>query len=75
MASKINIKDVRADIAAVYGVGFVAGKKPRQLFAIWNSMKGRGKFEENESEYHQMNIFEWVKKLEEMKGEHIDTFR
>jgi hypothetical protein len=72
---KVSIKQVRADIAAVYGVGFVANKKPRQLFAIWNSMQGRGKFEPVENEYHQMNLFEWLKIVEDMKGEHIDTFR
>lgn len=72
---RVNIKDVRADIAEVYGVGFVAGKKPRQLFAIWNSMKKRSKFESVETDYHQMNLLEWLKDLEQMKGEHIDTFR
>lgn len=72
---RVNIKDVRADIAEVYGVGFVAGKKPRQLFAIWNSMKKRNKFKSEEDEYHQMNLLEWLKDLEQMKGEHIDTFR
>lgn len=72
---RVNIKDIRADIAEVYGVGFVAGKKPRQLFAIWNSMKKRNKFESEEDEYHQMNLLEWLKDLEQMKGEHIDTFR
>lgn len=72
---KLSIKQVRADIAAVYGVGFVVDKKPRQLFAIWNNMHIRGKFEPVENEYHQMNLFEWLKIVEDMKGEHIDTFR
>lgn len=71
---KVSVKEIRSKIADVYGVTFAAGLKPRQVFAVWNSMQNRKKQPEN-SEFHQMDIFEWLRQLEEMKGEHIETFR
>ena len=75
MAEKANIKEIRAKIAEVYGIAFAAGLKPRQVFAVYNSMRSRGKFETQQSDYHQMNIFDWLYELEQKKGEHIESFR
>lgn len=73
--AKLSYKDVCSKIAEVYGLDFAAGLKPRQAFAIYNSMKNRGKFEEEPvDEYYQMNLFDWLRMLEEQKGEHIGTF-
>jgi len=75
MAEKVSVKQIRSEIAEVYGMGFAAGLKPRQVFAVYNNMKKRGKFEEEPvDEYYQMNLFDWLKMLEERKGEHIGTF-
>ena len=71
---KVSVKEIRSKIADVYGVPFAAGLKPRQVFAVWNSMQKRKKQPE-QSEYHQMDIFEWLRELEITKGEHIETFR
>ena len=73
--AKLSYKDVCSEISKVYGMHFAAGLKPRQAFAIYNRMKNHGKFEEESvEEYHQMNLFDWLKMLEDMKGEHIGTF-
>lgn len=72
---KVSVKEIRSKIAEVYGVPFAAGLKPRQVFAVWNSIQNRKKKPIAESEFHQMDIFEWMRTLEIMKGEHIETFR
>lgn len=72
---RVSVKDVRSKIADVYGVPFAASLKPRQVFAVYNSMQNRGKSKPKDDEYHQMNMFEWLMLLEEQKGEHIETFR
>ena len=72
---RVSVKDVRSKIADVYGVPFAASLKPRQVFAVYNSMQNRGKSKPQNDEYHQMNMFEWLMQLEEQKGEHIETFR
>lgn len=73
---KHSVKDIRSKIADAYGVPFAAGLKPRQVFAVYKNMQNRGKFEvTDESEYHQMNMFEWLMQIELQKGEHIETFR
>jgi hypothetical protein len=73
---RVSVKDVRSKIADVYGVPFAASLKPRQVFAVYKNMQNHGKFEvTGESEYHQMNIFEWMMQIEAQKGEHIETFR
>ena len=49
----------------------VSDMPPRQVAAVYKSMKARGKFEkkgEEEEEYHQMNIFDY---LFELKGEKV----
>lgn len=75
MTEKISVKQIRSEIAEVYGMSFAASLKPRQVFAVYNNMKKRGKFEEKpDDEYYQMNLFDWLKMLEERKGEHIGTF-
>ena len=68
-----DVRFMRTEIARVYGPSFVAGKPPRQVVAIYNNMKSRGKFDEKEPEeeqYHQMNIFDWFY----MKGEHLELW-
>lgn len=70
---KVSVKEVRSKIAEVYGVPFAASLKPRQVFAVWNRIQNRNAKPEDGN--HQMNIFEWLSMLEQMKGEHIETFR
>ena len=68
-----DVRFMRTEIARVYGPSFVAGKPPRQIVAIYNNMKSRGKFEEPEIQndiYHQMNIFDWFRE----KGEHLELW-
>ena len=74
ISSRLSLKEVRSKIADVYGVPFAASLKPRQAFAVWNNIQIRKKKPED-SDYHQMDIFEWLHILEETKGEHIETFR
>ena len=74
ISSKVSVKEIRSKIADVYGVSFAASLKPRQVFAVWNSIQKRNKKPED-SEFHQMDIFEWMRSLEIMKGEHIETYR
>lgn len=68
-----DVRFMRAEIARVYGPSFVAGKPPRQVVAIYNNMKSRGKFDKKGSDddiYHQMNIFDWFYE----KGEHLELW-
>lgn len=59
----------RSEIARIYGIGFANGLPPRQLVAIYNSMKARGKFEKKPGEeFRQMTLEDWVT----MKGEKIE---
>ncbi len=70
--SRISMDFMRKEIARIYGPLFVSDMPPRQVAAVYNNMKARGKFDkkkENEpEEYHQMNIFDW---LFETKGEKV----
>lgn len=72
MAKRISMDYMRQQIASVYGPLFVSDMPPRQVAAVYNNMKSRGKFEkrkdEEPEEYYQMNIFDW---LFEMKGEKV----
>lgn len=64
---KMSMSYMRKEIARIYGPLFVSDMPPRQVAAVYNSMRARGKFEEKkgEEEYHQMNIFDY---LFELKG-------
>lgn len=70
--AKMSMTYMRKQIASVYGPLFVSDMPPRQVAAVYNNMKARGKFDEkkegSEPEYYQMNIFDW---LFELKGEKI----
>ena len=71
MGVRVSMDYMRKQVASVYGPFFVSDKPPRQIAAIYNNMKARGKFdkkEEEPEEYYQMNIFDW---LFEMKGEKV----
>ena len=60
---------MRKEVARIYGPLFVSDMPPRQVAAVYRSMKSRGKFDKkkkDEPEYYQMNIFDW---LYETKGE------
>ena len=60
---------MRKEVARIYGPLFVSDMPPRQVAAVYRSMKARGKFKENrEEEYYQMNIFDW---LFETKGSKV----
>lgn len=68
---KMTMSYMRKEIARIYGPLFVSDMPPRQVAAVYKSMKARGKFEkkgEEEEEYHQMNIFDY---LFELKGEKV----
>lgn len=64
---------MKKQIASVYGPLFVSDMPPRQVAAVYNNMKARGKFDKkqkgSEPEYHQMNIFDY---LWETKGEILE---
>ena len=66
---------MRKQVASVYGPLFVSDMPPRQVAAVYNNMKARGKFNKkkakNEPEYHQMNIFDYIY---ETKGEEIELW-
>lgn len=70
--SRISMDFMRKEIARIYGPLFVSDMPPRQVAAIYNNMKARGKFDkkkkDEEEEYHQMNIFDY---LFELKGEKV----
>lgn len=60
---------MRKEVARIYGPLFVSDMPPRQVAAVYRSMKSRGKFnKDKEPEYYQMNIFDW---LFELKGEKV----
>ena len=68
---RMSMSFMRKEVARIYGPVFVADMPPRQVAAVYNSMKSRGKFEKKgkeEPEYYQMNIFDW---LFETKGEKV----
>ena len=68
-----DVRFMRTEIARIYGPSFIAGKPPRQIVAIYNNMKSRGKFEKGSEpveEYHQMNIFDWFYE----KVEHLELW-
>ena len=68
---RMTMSYMRKEIAKIYGPLFVSDMPPRQVAAVYKSMKARGKFEkkgEEEEEYHQMNIFDY---LFELKGEKV----
>lgn len=61
--SKISMAFMRKEIARIYGPLFVSDMPPRQVAAVYNNMKSRGKFynkPKEESEFYQMNIFDWL---------------
>ena len=71
----ISMDYMRKQIASVYGPLFVSDMPPRQVAAVYNNMKARGKFKKkakNETSYHQMNIFDY---LYETKGEKIELWQ
>jgi hypothetical protein len=54
---------MRQQIASIYGPLFVSDMPPRQVAAVYNNMKSRGKFDKKskeEPEFYQMNIFDWL---------------
>lgn len=57
------ISDMRTAIASIYGPLFVSDMPPRQIVAVYNNMKSRGKF--NPNSCHQMTLEDWI----HMKGE------
>ena len=63
---KVRMRDMREAVAKIYGQYFVKDMPPRQVAAIYNSMKSRGYFNKENNNYHQMCLDEW---LYEMKGE------
>ena len=69
---RISMDFMRKEVARIYGPLFVSGMPPRQVAAVYNNMKARGKFDEKKGEegpeYYQMNIFDW---LFETKGEKV----
>lgn len=65
---------MKQQIASVYGPLFVSDMPPRQVAAIYNNMKARGKFDKKkgkQEDYHQMNIFDYIF---EQKGERIELW-
>lgn len=61
MAVRMSMDFMRKQIASIYGPLFVADMPPRQVAAVYNNMKSRGKFKEKEEpEFYQMNIFDWL---------------
>ena len=65
---------MKQQIASVYGPLFVSDMPPRQVAAVYNNMKARGKFnkKKGQEEYHQMNIFDYIF---ETKGEKIELWQ
>lgn len=60
---RMSMDYMRQQIASVYGPLFVSDMPPRQVAAVYNNMKSRGKFDKKpkkESEFYQMNIFDWL---------------
>ena len=61
---RMSMDYMRSEIARIYGPLFVSDMPPRQVAAVYNNMKARGKFkpkeESDEPAYYQMNIFDWL---------------
>ena len=60
---RMSMDYMRQQIASVYGPFFVSDMPPRQVAAVYNNMKSRGKFDKKpkeEPEFYQMNIFDWL---------------
>lgn len=60
---RMSMDYMRQQIASVYGPLFVSDMPPRQVAAVYNNMKSRGKFDKKpgeEPEFYQMNIFDWL---------------
>lgn len=70
-----SIDFMRKEIASVYGPYFVSDKGPRQIAAIYNNMRARGKFDKpknpgEENGYYQMTLFDWLYS----KGEKLELW-
>ena len=62
---------MRGEICRIYGPGFANSLPPRQVVAVYNNMRARGKFETEKmpgGNFRQMTLEDWVT----MKGEEIE---
>ena len=67
------ISEMRREICRVYGPGFANPLPPRQVVAVYNNMKSRGKFDKQKKpggDFRQMTLEDWVV----MQGKEIELW-